>query len=185
MCTIQNMHNLVLEINSQIQFRDAIKLEKHVRDHIVENRDENWRHILDSDLVKQVRFNYEIDNESQVVLDNLASEYQDLLSSEIQYICKSGKEHMHILEYEANENERETRVFIRAWWSEKRLIIIASANVSNGEVKTYYLKTGYVNTRMQSEEQFNRHTINRFRDYSNIQPGRAERCIAAHYGDDP
>jgi len=128
----------------KVSFKTQEHLERHVRDHVIEKRDEKWWAVLDPDSVGKARQECK-DDQLGPEFQSLAGRYQDLLGQCLQDACTARQHHSHNAEIWWNADwVQEVRAqLIYAWPVELRLFVTARAVARGVKFGRYVLKTGY------------------------------------------
>ncbi len=152
---------------------------KHVEKHILLQREEQWHHIFDSELIGNARQEWR-NGECGENFEQLANLYEKLLGSQILMACRSQRHHLHraLMSGVAENGEaKPVGQSITAWPPKHRLLIIAKNFVRFGVNNAYNLYTGYRPYGKLGEKAFLRKCRERQAEMSRL---RAQPIIADH-----
>ena len=137
------------EAEGKAAFTSRRHLERHVADHVLESRDEQWWKLLDSKADTMIEARWEHGQGTVGAhFREIARRYEDMLSRLLVDACKTCRCHSHNADLWWNENwEQEVRAqVIYAWPVKERIFVCASATSRGSGFAPYRLRTGYRRT---------------------------------------
>ena len=150
----------ITEVTDSIQFRSRKSHANHVLKHLLgpDSKDEKWHQLLDPDQLSSARDEYAPNRRYEQECRKLARLYEMLLSQVVLAACEAHTSHAHLAEYELNKDlyPIPDKEVIWAWSPDKRLVIIASRLVRNGQDRPYVIMTGYRTNPKEAKRRFTR-----------------------------
>ena len=130
------------------RFRDDHQLHRHVEDHVLNSRDEEWEELLDQANIRQAREEKKRRVWWGPATQELASAYEALAGEELQRACTRVDTHAHYRGYKPHDPEADVRldseVTLIGWIDDSRILwIVAGSSVRNSKWIPYYLRSMY------------------------------------------
>jgi hypothetical protein len=133
-----------------IRFRSRESLDDHVVRHVLRGRDERWDDVFDPEVLANAREEWE-QGCFGANCEQIADEYERIVSGAIVRACQSGQWHYHLAEYVWRPQSSGSKRYVRtatlqtvvAWPPADLLRIVAKAAVRGERMFPYTIRSAF------------------------------------------